>query len=157
MWTPCCQLASAKVPVPFHFSVFFAEPSQIFRLPRTEIPRASLGRKGCIKGCQVVHRISGKGQRLDLVYCGARKGAKHRHSSRKTCSVLCSVLRTSWRDGQNSAVTSRCCRRPGSQWAPSALTPFYIYVTSECIRLAKRSISACVVAAKEYGKYGVWS
>lgn len=50
--------------VPFYFSALFVKASQIFQLLMTEIPRASLSRKVCIKGCQVLHRISGKDHEL---------------------------------------------------------------------------------------------
>lgn len=65
--------------------MFFAEPSQIFRLPTTEIPRASLGRKGCIKGCQVVHRISGSGQGLDWYNVEPEKEPNHTILAGKAC------------------------------------------------------------------------
>lgn len=91
VWTPCCQLASASLPVPFHFSVFFfAEPSQICRLPATEIPRARLSRKGCIKGCQVVLGISGKDQGLGWCLVEPEKKPNHAMLAGKAC--LCTGL-----------------------------------------------------------------
>lgn len=93
VWARGCQLASANLPIPFRFSVlFFAEPSQIFWLPTIGIPRASLSRRGCVKGCQVVRRISGKDQGLGWCIVEPAKAPNHAIVAEKACLGTVTLL-----------------------------------------------------------------
>lgn len=146
VWTWCCQLASANLPIPFRFSVlFFAEPSQIFRLPTAGIPRASLSRRGCVKGCQVVHRISGKGQGLGWCVVEPAKEPAHATVAEKACLGTVTVL------SPQDVVLSSCCRR---LWVMVGTTSSHSLLHSRHIRvhlISKRELLCLCCGCK-----GLW-